>query len=237
VLEADKVWKLREDYFGRFPESYLRPGTTPADGVFSGTTPAELPAHGMPGHPAHSFVRDGPLTRFLDSSPLGELAGTLLDGNATMLPRVILRHFDSSSQRSSRAHTDHAYMDRGGTSVITTWLPIGDCPVESGGIVYLEDSHRIDRERLAALRQVNDRPGDDRPLSHDLAWVGRELGRRWLWADFRAGDVVLHGPHIVHASLDTTTPTMRMSVDARFAAPRQQPDGRWLRTWSADDGA
>jgi hypothetical protein len=237
VLDAEQVWELREDYFARFPPSYLQEGTTPAAGVFSGTTPPELRAHGMPGHPAHSLVRDGRLARFLDSSPLRALAGTLLDARATMLPRVILRHFDSSSRRSSRAHTDYAYMDRGSSSVVTSWIPIGDCPIESGGIVYLEDSHLIDRARLAKLREVTDRPEDDRPLSHDLTWVGRELGRRWLWADFRAGDVVFHGPHIVHASLDTATPTMRMSVDVRFVAQQQNSDARWLRTWSADDGA
>jgi hypothetical protein len=237
VLDPGSVWDLRADYFGRFPSSYLAPGTTAAEGVYSGTTPADLPAHGMVGHPAHSFVRGGELACFLDRSPLAGLAATMLGGRAEMLPRVILRHFDAESRRSSRAHTDYAYMDRGTAAVVTMWVPIGDCPVESGGIVYLEDSHRIAPARLDAIRGVTDRPGDDRPLSHDLAWVARALGRRWLWADYQAGDVVLHGPHIVHASLDTTTPAMRMSVDVRFMAAEQQPDDRWLRPWSADDGA
>lgn len=237
VLPSAEVWALRSAYFDRFPESYLETGTSPAEGIFSGRTPEGLSAHGMPGHPAHSFVRDPALAHFLERSPLRELASTMLGGGAEMLDRVILRHFDSESRRSSRAHTDYAYMDRGSASVVTMWVPIGDCPVESGGIVYLEDSHRIDADHLAALREVTDRPGDDRPLSHDLAWVSRKLGRRWLWADYRAGDVVLHGPHIVHASLDTTTRMMRMSVDVRFVLAQQQPDPRWLRPWSADDGA
>jgi hypothetical protein len=67
--------------------------------------------------------------------------------------------------------------------------------------------------------------------------VARQLGRRWLWADYRAGDVVVHCPHIIHASLDTATRAMRMSVDIRFVAAEQAPDDRWLSPWSANDGA
>lgn len=237
VLDPAEVWRLRSAYFGLFPASYLAPGTSPAEGIFSGSVPDGLPEHGMPGHPAHAFVRGEELTGFIARSPLHGLARTLLGGDVRMLPRVIVRHFDSRSPRSSRAHTDYAYMDRGSTSVVTMWLPIGDCPVEGGGLVYLQGSQAIPPERLAKVRKVTDRPEDDRPISHDLALVARELDRRWLWADYRAGDVVVHGPHIIHASLDTSVMAMRMSVDIRFVAADHTPDHRWLRPWSADDGA
>jgi hypothetical protein len=237
LLDPAEVWRLRGEYFSLFPESYLEPGTEPADGIFSGVAVDGLPPHGMPGHPAYDFVRGDTFARFVERQPLRDLAGILLGGQVKRLPRVILRHFDHQSGRSSRAHTDYAYMDRGSTSVVTMWLPIGDCPVESGGLVYLEGSHRIPPDRLSDARKVTDRPGDERPISHDLAWVARELDRPWLWADYRAGDVVVHSPHIVHASLDTSTKAMRMSVDIRFVAAQDTPDDRWLRPWSADDGA
>jgi hypothetical protein len=237
LVDPDEVWRLRSAYFSLFPESYLEKGSSPADGIYSGTIPDGLPEHGMPGHPAHAFVRGEVLPKFFARSPLRALADTLLDGEVRMLPRVILRHFDSDSGRSSRAHTDYAYMDRGSTSVITMWLPIGDCPVESGGLVYLEDSHLIPPGQVSKARKITDRPTDDRPISHDLAFVARELGKRWLWADYRAGDVVVHGPHIIHAALDTSTRAMRMSLDIRFMLAHHAADDRWLRSWSADDGA
>lgn len=237
VLDPAEAWRLRSAYFGLFPASYLKPGTSPAEGIFSGTVPEGLPEHGMPGHPAYSVVRGEELAGFIARSPLRDLARTLLDGEVNMLPRVIVRHFDHRSRRASRAHTDYAYMDRGSNSVVTMWVPVGDCPVESGGLVYLEDSHLIPPERIAGARTVADRPGDDRPISHDLAFVARELDRRWLWADYLAGDVVVHGPHIIHASLDNSINVMRMSVDVRFVAEGHTPDHRWLRPWSADDGA
>ncbi|HZM84096.1 MAG TPA: phytanoyl-CoA dioxygenase family protein [Candidatus Limnocylindrales bacterium] len=55
--------------------------------------------------------------------------------------RGILDPQKDKGPASSRAHTDFDYMDRGSDGIITMWLPIGDCPVQSGGLTYLEGSH------------------------------------------------------------------------------------------------
>lgn len=41
---------------------------------------------------------------------------------------------------------------------------------------------------------------------------------RWLIADYKAGDMVIHTPYMVHASLDNVSPdgTMRLSTDIRY---------------------
>jgi hypothetical protein len=237
LLDPERVRRLRGEYFGMFPEGYLRPGTAPVDGILA-DEPCATPAYGRRGHPAYDLARSDSLREFVDQPALRDLAALLMAAETVVrLPRVIPRHFDHRSGRSSRAHIDHTYMDRGDGRVVTTWVPVGDSPLESGGLVYLEGSHRIPYADLDALRSVTDRPEDRRPLSHDLGWVARQLGRRWLWADYRAGDVAVHGPRIVHAALDNTTPAMRMSIDARFAAGDARLDDRWLRPWSADDGA
>jgi hypothetical protein len=108
--------------------------------------------------------------------------------------------------------------------------------VETGPLVYLEGSHRMAADELDALRQITDRPGDARPLSHDLGWVSRQAGRRWRYADFAAGDVAVHCPHIVHASLDVHSDAMRLSADIRFIRHGGTPDPRWLAPWAGDDG-
>jgi hypothetical protein len=86
------------------------------------------------------------------------------------------------------------------------------------------------------LRAITDRPGDTRPITHDLALVSETLDRRWLWADFAAGDVTVHSPHLVHASLDTVTDEMRLSADVRFLREGETADPRWLHAWAGDDG-
>lgn len=237
ILDPQQVKALRGYYFGMFDRAYLAPGTEPADGVWSGIVPGDQPRHGVAGHPAHTLVRSEYFEKFAAAPELESLAKILLgDDQVRQLPRQIVRHFNKGPL-SSRAHTDFDYMDRGSASIITMWLPIGDCPVQSGGLTYLEGSHTISKDKLDVLKsRRTDRPDDPRPISHDLGWTALQLGGRWLYADYKAGDVAVHSPHLVHASLDTQTDVMRMSVDIRFLPASVQPDPRWLTKWAGDDG-
>ncbi len=236
VLDRAQVIDLRADYFRRFDPDLLAPGTTPSDGIFSGTVPPGLPPHGVAGHPAHDVVRDEPFDRLTHDPALAEVAGSLVDAPTQLLRRRILRHFHNASPTASRAHVDFDYMDLGSDEIVTAWIPLGDCPISCGGITYLEGSHHVGSAILDRLRDNTDRPEDRRPISNDLALTAQALGGRWRWADFEAGDVVLHSPHLVHASLDNRSATMRLSVDVRFVKAGSAIDPRWLSDWSADDG-
>lgn len=237
VLDRRRVMSLREHYFAMFDTAYFKPGTTRQDGIWSGVIPQGLPAHGVAGHPAHALVRSAAFAEFTADRSLEAIAKVLLgEDEVRQLPRQIVRHFHMGPA-SSRAHTDFDYMDKGSASIITMWLPIGDCPVRSGGLTYLEGSHTVPKSKLDVLKaKRTDRPGDLRPISHDLGWTASQLGGRWLYADYEAGDVAIHSPHLVHASLDTQTDMMRMSVDVRFLPKRVEPDPRWMTPWSGDDG-
>ena len=218
LLDRDEVLAVREAYLTRFAHGG-----------------ADLP-HGVAGHPAHGFVRSPMFQRFIAQPALHDVAKALLGDEPSLLPRTILRDFRAGSRRASRAHQDHSYLDRGTERVVTAWIPLGDCSVAAGGLVYLEGSHRLTDDDLEPVRAVTDRPRDVRPLSHDLAWVADTLGRRWLAADFEAGDVVFHSPRIVHASLDSTAPEPRISTDVRFIPVGDDPDPRWCRPWAGNDG-
>lgn len=199
--------------------------------------PSELP-HGVPGHPAYAFVRSAEFDRFTKQPRLQELATAILQKPARLLPRRPLRHFRPGSRRASRAHTDFTYLDRGTREVVTIWIPLGACSLTSGGIVYLEGSHTL-AETL--LRQMvggpSDRPHDRRPLTHDLRLLVKKSGRRLAWTTYEPGDVVLHSPFIVHATLDAHTGADRLSTDLRFIPCDAPPDERWLRDWAGNDGA
>lgn len=235
-LDVEMLRRLRHEYFAAFDRSYLRAGHAVDEGIFSGTRPPTLAAHGTTDHPAHAFVRGQGFARLAHDPGLATVASTLLDSPCRLLPRQIVRHFDRSTPRASRAHRDHRYLDAGSDRLVTVWIPVADAPLATGGLIYLEDSAAMESSRLDNLRAVSDRPGDTRPISHDLAWVAERLGRRWRWADFRAGDIAVHSPHVVHASLDTTTDAMRLSADIRFLAAGEPADPRWLEAWSGDDG-
>jgi ectoine hydroxylase-related dioxygenase (phytanoyl-CoA dioxygenase family) len=236
LLDRDMVLALRQAYFTEFDPGYLRVGTSRADGIFSGQRSPDLPAHGVAGHPAYAFVRGSRFQAFADDSRLAALAAAVLGGPVRRLPRAIVRHFDRSFPRASRAHVDYSYLNRGSDQLLTSWIPLGDCPRPTGGLVYLEGTHRLPGSSFDGLRRVTDRPGDERAISHDLGWVAGQLGRRWRWADYQAGDVTVHSPHIVHASRDTTTDAMRLSADLRYLREGEPADGRWLHAWAGDDG-
>jgi ectoine hydroxylase-related dioxygenase (phytanoyl-CoA dioxygenase family) len=236
VLDPAKVLALREAYFEAFDRSYFRDGTRPGDGLFSGHRPPGLGAHGVEGHPAHAFVRSPQFETFAADPVLERLAVAVLGGHVWRLPRSIVRHFDRSAPVASRAHVDYSYLDAGTERLATVWIPLGDCPRATGGLVYMEDTHRLESGDFAELRTISDRPGDPRAISHDLAWVSRRLGRRWLHTDYLAGDVTIHSPHVLHASLDTTTDAMRLSADIRFIRRGDAADARWLEAWAGDDG-
>jgi hypothetical protein len=233
VVDPDRVWAMRRDYFERFDAAMFAPESDPADGIFSGDLPPGLPAYGTAGHPAYAMVREPGFDKFSRDPDLAAVASDLLDGPAELLPRRIVRHFHRGLARASRAHIDYDYMDHGSDRTVTAWIPLGDCPIECGGLIYLDGSHRLPSHALDQLRGDLD---DPRPISADLARVADELGLRWRWADLSAGDVLVHSPHIVHASLDNANEVMRLSADLRFARRDVSHDERWSGDWSADDG-
>ncbi|MFE9422569.1 phytanoyl-CoA dioxygenase family protein [Kitasatospora sp. NPDC006697] len=236
VLDPARVWAVREAYFSLFPREYLKPGTGPAAGVYSGQPPVGLAPYGTAGHPAHDFVRGEQYRAFTADPRLAGLAAAVLGGPVELVPRKVLRHYDAAAKSAARAHVDRAYPSGADGAQVTAWVPLGDCPLETGGVVYLEGSHRLDPGLLEGARALTDRPHDARPFSHDLSWTAETLGGRWLWTDFRAGDLVMHSPHMVHATLDTTTETMRLSTDLRFQTAGAGVSSAWQKPWSADDG-
>jgi ectoine hydroxylase-related dioxygenase (phytanoyl-CoA dioxygenase family) len=235
VLDRQSVVDLREHYLARLTQARDQAAATEPSRV-DAPMDGELPAYGTCGHPAYDLVRSSRFDAFTRDERLAGISETLLDGPSVLLPRRIVRQFDPLSGNASRAHVDFDYLDRGGDDLVTAWIPIGDCTVECGGLVYLEGSHLVEHDALDQLRAFTDRPEDLRPVSNDLGLTARTLGGRWLWTDFGAGDVVWHSPHMVHASLDNISDATRLSVDIRFRRHDTTADDRWNGDWSADDG-
>ncbi|MGF7160539.1 ectoine hydroxylase-related dioxygenase (phytanoyl-CoA dioxygenase family) [Rhodoligotrophos appendicifer] len=236
VADRDDVLDVREAYLRLFDRSFVKDGDF-RRGEYSGQPPVGLPKHGFPGHPAHAFVRSQIFYDFVNSESFQQLAEDLLGGPALRVRRTPLRHFIRGQKAASRAHIDRTYIDSRKDDFVTLWIPLGDCPIEAGGLVYLEGSHR-DHSLTSIKSQTvpTDRPDDSRPITHDLKWMSDVTGNRWLVTNYRAGDVIAHSPEIVHASLDSASDMMRISTDIRFIRAGKSCDPRWQQDWSADDG-
>jgi hypothetical protein len=221
VLPADSVRRMRTAYL----EAYAA-----ARKVLD-----PFPQHGLKGHPAYDFVRGQRFRDFVEQPVFQDLAARLTGATVAPIRRTPLRHFPAGSKVASRAHIDGTYIEGSPTEVITVWTPLGDCKVQGGSLMYLEGSHMMDLPERVRGAAPMDRTSDVRPITHDLKWMADTACSRWLTADFAAGDVVVHSPRIVHATLDAAAGE-RVSADVRFRRVDSPCDPRWDNDWSSDDG-
>ena len=163
-----------------------------------------------------------------------------------------VRHFDFTWFRSvapgsgTPPHCDSVYMNRGTLDLYTAWTPIGDVPLEVGGLIVLEKSHQHARLRAGySTKDVDkfcsNRVGDGYTgmggggnitpsgwLSKNPRKLRENLGGRWLTADFRAGDLLCFSIFTVHASLDNHSEQIRLSSDSRYQKASEPADERWI---------
>ncbi len=125
-------------------------------------------------------------------------------------------------------HCDGPYITRGTRNVWSAWIPLGDVDLLNGPIMILERSHR--HEVLNKTYGQRDADRDNLGwLSDDPVALRRSLGGRWLSTNFRAGDVLLFGPDLVHSSLDNNSPAgrARLSSDTRYQLASDPLDERY----------
>ncbi len=146
--------------------------------------------------------------------------------------RKIIRHTkpgESGIGTSTQAHYDLVYLRGGSDRVLSMWILLGDCPVERGGLAYLEGSHHwvLAEEREGRL----EKPAAS--ITADLPALAEQHDSRWLVTGYAAGDVVVHLAHIVHAGTDNTDPdgVMRLSTDIRYQRSSESIDWRWQEHW------
>ena len=172
-----------------------------------------------------------------------------------------VRHFDFTWLRAmgpghgTPSHCDIVYMGRGTRELFTAWTPLSDIPLEMGGLLVLESSHRHQRlnenygrkdvdafcsNRVGENHQKMGGGGNIREggaLSNDALKLQRALGGRWLTSpQFCIGDVLLFTTFTVHGSLDNQTQRLRLSSDSRYQRASQPADERWIGAESIGHG-
>lgn len=161
-----------------------------------------------------------------------------------------VRHYDFTWLRAvppgqgTPVHMDTVFMNRGSKRVVTAWVPLGDIDLTLGGLAILEHSNRL--EHLISTYGAEDvdkycsnRPGaEEARKQNGLLWNGalsdnpislrEDYQRRWLTAEYRAGDLVLFTMNTIHMGLDNNSDRIRLSVDCRFQPAADPADPRWV---------
>lgn len=246
-LDRTEALEFRRYVFQAFADTgLLAPGADPADGIAAPAGENQDLARRR----LMEVVRSAAFEAFCLSPKLWRFMDEFLGGLSYLHKRKLLRYTRPGQAFTTPAHYDLVYL-RGGTDrLVTAWIPIGDVPVEMGGIVYLEGSHAVGRRMEADFRAASgELPAEERIsaynrnmleggwISKDLPDVANRFDSRWLIADYEAGDVVLHSPFMIHAATanDDSAGRIRLSTDIRYQNVRDEIDARWANHWSLDD--
>jgi ectoine hydroxylase-related dioxygenase (phytanoyl-CoA dioxygenase family) len=197
-----------------------------------------------------SLVRSTTYEGFCAQPRLAAFMDEFLHGISYLHKRKIMRFTRPGTATVTPAHYDLVYLRGGTTRIVTAWIPIGDIPIDMGGLVYLEGSHTIGRrmekefeaagasltpeERISAYNKNMTEGGW---VSKDLPHMAECFDTRWLGADYEAGDVMLHSPYMIHASTTNRDAAgrIRLSTDIRYQNVEDEIDARWNNHWSLDD--
>jgi ectoine hydroxylase-related dioxygenase (phytanoyl-CoA dioxygenase family) len=246
LLNRADVLQFRRRFFSAMQGTgLLRPGTDPLDGLDSLADAHSQDVNRI----LMAVARSAAYEAFCLQPALWQFFEVLLDDVVYLHKRKIIRHIRAGSQSATGAHYDLVYLRGGTDSFCSAWIPIGDIPVEMGGLVYLEASDKFGREserefalksqELTAEERINaynknmSRTGW---LTKDLPSLVEKLGTRWLAADYEAGDIVIHSAYMIHAATNNTSPdTIRLSTDIRYQRLREEIDVRWNNHWTLDD--
>jgi Phytanoyl-CoA dioxygenase (PhyH) len=182
-----------------------------------------------------------PLHRVIYGPQIMDFYDRFLGGEATHYDFTWLRVVSPGG--GTQPHCDVVYMGRGTHQLYTAWVPLGDVPLEVGGLIVLEGSHRDAGLRQGYCTMDVDTACENQPanqlnaagfpdfgaLASDPVSVQRQIGGRWLTArEFRMGDLLTFSVFTVHASLDNSSNQIRLSSDSRYQLASEPLDERWI---------
>lgn len=185
----------------------------------------------MPGYPAPILTKSAALIAVCAHEELVEpveLLKWIPVGHAQMVKRLNVHQSFPDRRVAFLTHSNATHLIHGTPDVVTVWIPLGECRFRSRALFDLKGSHTIGMAELHELMKGETyRPDDPHPIRQNSAEPSRRSGQCWLWADYYAGDAVVHSPPIVDALFDAARPVMRLSADGRFARVGDVTDPRW----------
>jgi ectoine hydroxylase-related dioxygenase (phytanoyl-CoA dioxygenase family) len=245
-LNPHEVLDFRRWFFTAFEKAgLLAAGSDPVKGIYSGKEDKEAVRKLLT-----ESVRWASYEAFCLSRPLWEFFEAGLGGPVILHKRKIMRYTKPGDANCTGAHYDLTYLRAGTDRVFTCWIPIGDIPVEMGGLVYLEGSDAWGRRMEAEYALLNAQLSpEDRINAYnrnmaEAGWITKELpslaerlNSRWLIADYEAGDIVIHSAYMIHAATENRDPRccIRLSTDIRYQSSSDLIDVRWNNDWSPGD--
>ena len=210
----DKLLALRREMLTVIQRGgWLVPGTDPMDGI------AQISAQCTEGDLAYPLVYHEvyKLESFHRSAHWPEV----LDMVAKIMGRPAMPHpqkiarlwFPKFTEHTTPIHQDFVHF-QGSFDTLTCWAPVGDCPIELGGLAVLPGSHKVKRVldhhfSLGAGGLYVDVP--------EQAQLNKELDVAWHTTNYEVGDTLIFPALMIHKALpNLTEDRLRVSLDNRY---------------------
>ncbi len=243
LMPADRLRALRYEMMSAIQEAgWLIAGTNPADGI------ADINMRYTEGDNEYTagYAQVYKLENFHRSAHWDEVTSTvakILGGEIMPHPQKVARiWFPKYTEHTTPTHQDYVHF-QGSFNTLTCWAPVGDCPLELGGLAVIPRSHRVQRVlehhfSLGAGGLIVDE------TEHD------EIDPVWHSTDYECGDALFFPALTIHKALPNyTEDRLRLSLDNRYLKVGEEiaehmllPHGpsklSWEEIyphWSADD--
>ena len=216
VFDRNDMLNLRREMMTTIQQGgWLAAETDPLEGI------AELSARCTEGDPGYTDVyfevyKVEDFHRIAHSPGVMEIVEKLIGRAAIPIPQKIARiWFPQFTMHTTPIHQDFVHF-QGNFETYTAWSPVGDCPIELGGLALLPGSHKIGRvlEHHFSLGAGS--------LSLDTeaeASVHEEINVPWHTTNYEAGDTLFFSALTVHKALENKTEDrLRLSLDNRYTA-------------------
>ena len=209
LLDPDRVLELRREMLEVIARGgWLRDGTDPFDGI---ADPSMRCTEGDLGYTdvyhevykLESFHRAGHWPAVLDT-----MSKLIPDGVLPHPHKVARLWFPQFTDHTTPAHQDFVHF-QGNFETLTCWSPVGECPVELGGLAVVPGSHKVD-----SIMDHHFSLGAG-ALTVDMD----PFEGRWHSNDYEVGDALIFGSLLVHRALaNVTEDRLRVSLDNRYQA-------------------
>ena len=209
LQEPEKLIELRRQMLTVMQEAgWLIAGTEPVDGI------ADISRQCTEGDVEytdvyHQVYRLEAFHRSAHWPEVMEIMAKVVGKPVLPHPHKVARlWFPQYTAHTTPIHQDFVHF-QGNFETYTCWAPIGDCPIELGGLAVLPGSHKINKVM-------------DHHFSlgaGSLCIKTDELADNWHTTDYEVGDTLIFPALTVHKALpNLTEDRLRVSLDNRYTA-------------------
>jgi ectoine hydroxylase-related dioxygenase (phytanoyl-CoA dioxygenase family) len=213
LVAPDTVTQVRRDVLSLCRDAgWIKPGSDLMEGIVAeDRSPLR---EGMPDYmPVYKKILKLPSFYELPNDPaLVRVAQDILGQPPLVHPRRIGRiTFPGLPEATTPPHQDFHYI-RGTANTYTAWMPLGDCPVNLGGLAVLRGS-----QRAGFVEHTVRTPGAVGGIGIDPDRDFGTISTDWRTGDFLAGDVLMFHAYTVHQAMPNLSPDrLRLSTDNRY---------------------